>query len=93
MARNLSRRLRRKSEHIKCGTIGITGICLDEMQSKPGKENYYKNLTEFSKSLGLNFTVGNPGTDVSPTYIGTVDYLKYTKVQEFLLLLPYRVGT
>lgn len=54
----------------------INGICFDEMQSKAGKEYYYKYLTEFSKSLGLNFTAGNPGTDVSPTYIGTVDYLK-----------------
>lgn len=55
---------------------GISGICFDEMQNKAGKENYYEYLTQFSKSLGLNFTVGNPGTDVSPTYIGTVDYLK-----------------
>jgi Spherulation-specific family 4 len=54
----------------------INGICFDEMKNKVGKEDYYRYLTEFSKSLGLNFTVGNPGTDVSPTYVGTVDYMK-----------------
>jgi len=54
----------------------IHGICFDEMQSKKGKEQYYKNLTDFAKNVGFNFTVGNPGTDISPTYIGTVDFLK-----------------
>jgi len=54
----------------------VSGICFDEMQSKPGKEKYYNSLTRFSKSLGFNFTVGNPGTDVSPTYVGKVDYMK-----------------
>jgi hypothetical protein len=54
----------------------INGICFDEMKNKAGKEDYYRYLTGFSKSRGLNFTVGNPGTDVSPTYVGTVDYMK-----------------
>ncbi|MEP6575656.1 MAG: spherulation-specific family 4 protein [Nitrososphaerota archaeon] len=54
----------------------VNGICFDEMQSKPGKEKYYESMTRFSKSLGFNFTVGNPGTDVSPTYVGKVDYMK-----------------
>jgi hypothetical protein len=54
----------------------ISGICFDEMQNKKGKENYYSSLTRFSKSAGFNFTIGNPGTDISPGYIGTVDYIK-----------------
>jgi hypothetical protein len=54
----------------------LNGICFDEMQSKHGKEKYYKSVTRLSKSMGFNFTVGNPGTDVSPTYIGKVDYMK-----------------
>ena len=54
----------------------LDGICFDQMQSRVGKEEYYKSLTDFSKSLGFDFTIGNPGTSVSPSYIGTVDYLK-----------------
>jgi len=30
-------------------------------------------LSNYAKSIGLNITIGNPGKDVSPSYIGTVD--------------------
>ena len=40
-----------------------------------GNENYYKTLSNYAKSKGLTFTAGNPGTDTSPSYIGTVDTL------------------
>lgn len=52
---------------------GVTGIFLDEMESSAGKEAYYSGLTQSAKSKGFSFTVGNPGTDVEQSYVGTVD--------------------
>ncbi|WP_157927406.1 spherulation-specific family 4 protein [Candidatus Nitrosotalea okcheonensis] len=52
---------------------GVNGIFFDEMAHVPGKEGYYLHLNNYAKSLGLNFTVGNPGKDISPSYLGTVD--------------------
>ncbi len=52
---------------------GVNGIFFDEMAHVPGKEGYYLHLSNYAKSLGLNFTVGNPGKDELPSYIGTVD--------------------
>lgn len=52
---------------------GVNGIFFDEMAHVPGKEDYYLHLSNYAKSIGLNFTVGNPGKDISPSYIGTVD--------------------
>src|ERR1700676_998467 len=37
-----------------------SGIFFDEMSNVPGDEGYYSTLNQYSKSLGLNFTVGNP---------------------------------
>jgi hypothetical protein len=51
----------------------ITGIFFDEMSNVPGKERYYSKLSAYSRSLGLDFTVGNPGSSTLPSYIGTVD--------------------
>ncbi len=52
---------------------GVNGIFFDTMSSVPGKEIFYKHLSDYAKSIGLTYTVGNPGTDTSPSYIGTVD--------------------
>lgn len=52
---------------------GVNGIFFDEMAHVSGKEDYYLHLSNYAKSLGLNFTVGNPGKDTSPSYLGTVD--------------------
>lgn len=54
---------------------GVTGIFFDEMAYSAGYESYYSALTAYAKSHGSNFTVGNPGTDTSKTYVGTVDVL------------------
>ncbi len=51
----------------------VDGIFFDEMSHVPGKENYYRYLNNYTKSIGLGFTVGNPGKDTSPSYVGTVD--------------------
>jgi hypothetical protein len=52
---------------------GVTGIFFDEMQSAAGDEAYYTSLTQYAKSHGFVRTVGNPGTDVEASYVGTVD--------------------
>lgn len=52
---------------------GINGIFFDEMAHVHGKENYYLSLSKYAKSIGIDFTVGNPGNGTSPTYVGTVD--------------------
>jgi len=51
----------------------ITGIFFDEMSNVAGKEHYYSRLSAYSRSLGFDFTVGNPGSNTLPSYIGTVD--------------------
>lgn len=53
----------------------IDGIFFDEMANWSGPESYYSGLTSYAKSLGYTMTVGNPGTDTLPSYIGTVDNL------------------
>lgn len=53
----------------------LEGIFYDEMNNSPGDETYYRNLSNYAKSVGLSFTVGNPGTDTSSSYVGTMDNL------------------
>jgi hypothetical protein len=52
---------------------GVTGVFFDEMSNTVGNEGYYRSLTQYARSLGLQFTVGNPGADVPSSYIGTVN--------------------
>jgi hypothetical protein len=52
---------------------GIRGIFFDEMSNVAGHEAYYAELTQYAKGLGYQVTVGNPGTDTLPSYVGTVD--------------------
>jgi hypothetical protein len=54
---------------------GVTGIFLDEMNNRPGGEAYYRSITAFAKSQGLELTIGNPGCDVPPSYVGAVDVI------------------
>lgn len=51
----------------------VNGIFLDQMASVHGQETYYAGLTQYVRSLGMTTTVGNPGTDTVPSYVGTVD--------------------
>ena len=50
-----------------------SGMFFDEMANTPGFEAYYSGLTAYAKSLGLETTIGNPGDDTLPAYVGTVD--------------------
>jgi hypothetical protein len=54
---------------------GVTGMFFDEMEHHGGSEVYYRDLTTYAKSLGFDFTMGNPGADSVPSYIGTVDVI------------------
>lgn len=51
----------------------VNGILFDEMSNVKGYENYYRTLNSYAKALGFTYTVGNPGTDVPSTYVGTVN--------------------
>lgn len=51
----------------------VDGIFIDQMSYSGGDETYYSNLTAYSRSLGLSFVMGNPGTDTLSSYVGTVD--------------------
>ena len=53
----------------------VNGIFLDQMTNQPGRESYYSTLTAYAKSYGLQTVVGNPGTRVSESFIGTVSIL------------------
>jgi hypothetical protein len=61
---------------------GVTGILFDEMSTHPGKESYYKSLSNYAKSKGATFTIGNPGTSTSESYIGTVDTITIYEGQD-----------
>jgi hypothetical protein len=54
---------------------GVSGIFFDEMANAAGQESYYASLTSYAKGRGLGFTIGNPGADSSPSYVGTEDVL------------------
>jgi len=53
----------------------VNGIFFDEMSSVQGNEGYYSTLNTYVKSLGMTMTMGNPGTSVPSSYIGTLDSL------------------
>src|SRR5438445_7723542 len=53
----------------------VNGIFFDEMANNQGNENYYSTLNTYVKSLGMTMTMGNPGTSVPNSYIGTLDSL------------------
>lgn len=53
---------------------GTIGIHFDEMSNVVGNEVYYSNLDGYVKSTaGMTFTMGNPGTSIPESYVGTVD--------------------
>jgi Spherulation-specific family 4 len=53
----------------------VSGIFFDEMSNVPGNEGYYSTLNKYADSLGLNFTVGNPGGPAPASYLGTLDVI------------------
>ncbi len=54
---------------------GMQGIFFDEMSVSLGDEMLYKTISQYAKSKGMTFTVGNPGIDTTPTFVGTTDVI------------------
>lgn len=53
----------------------VDGIFFDEMSTDAADIPYYQQLDAHATAAGLDFTVGNPGTDSIPDYVGVVDVL------------------
>jgi len=53
------------------GQIG--GIFFDEQSDRAGDVGYYRDVSQYAKAQGLSFTVGNPGKDSAPEYVGALD--------------------
>jgi hypothetical protein len=51
----------------------VQGIFFDEQSNDPADVAHYQTLSQYAKSKGFTYTVGNPGTDVPAAYIGAVD--------------------
>jgi len=52
----------------------VTGVFFDGMAyQNTTAVTYYQNLTSYAKSLGMTYTVGNPGIGTLSNYVGTVD--------------------
>jgi hypothetical protein len=51
----------------------VNGIFFDGMANVAGGENYYSTLNTYVKSLGMTYTMGNPGTTTLKSYICTMD--------------------
>ena len=73
---------------------GADGIFVDEFTNKVGFEGHYRDYTTYVKSIGMKMTMGNPGTDVPRSYIGTVDVLNITEGRGYMPIswLQYCVG-
>jgi hypothetical protein len=53
----------------------INGIFFDEMANDDNATHvsYYQGLSSYAGSQGFTYTVGNPGADTLPEYVGTVN--------------------
>lgn len=56
-------------------SYGVNGVYLDQMSNVEGYQSYYSTLTAYAESLGMTIVVGNPGTSVPSSYIGTVSFM------------------
>jgi hypothetical protein len=53
----------------------VSGVFFDEQATATGGEAYYRALTAYAKAHGFDLTIGNPGSDSTPGYVGSVDVL------------------
>src|SRR3989442_150596 len=51
----------------------VNGIFFDEMANNQGNENYYSTLNTYVKSVGMTYTMANPGTTTRKSYVGPLD--------------------
>ena len=73
---------------------GADGLFIDEFTNRAGYENHYRDATAYAKSIGMKMTMGNPGTDVPRSYIGTVDVINITEGVGYMPIswLQYCIG-
>ncbi|MGI0058247.1 MAG: spherulation-specific family 4 protein, partial [Nitrosotalea sp.] len=67
------------NQWVKCyKQSGLKGIFVDEMSNSPTTThlNYYQNLTNYIHG-NFTYSIGNPGTETVPNFIGTVDKLVF----------------
>ena len=61
------------------------GLFIDEFTNKAGFEQHYSEVTKYVKgTLGMKMTMGNPGTDVPKSFIGTVDIINITEGRGYM---------
>ena len=73
----------------------VDGIFLDEFASySTGYENYYRQITAQAKAQGMKLVMGNAGTDVPESYVGTVDTIGITEEDGYnpIEWLQYCIG-
>jgi hypothetical protein len=51
----------------------IEGIFFDEQSDQAADVPYYRTLSQYAKSQGLTYTVGNPGADTAEAFVGALD--------------------
>ena len=74
---------------------GADGLFIDEFDNDAGSEGQYRDLTAYAKSIGkMKMTMGNPGTDVPRSYIGTVDVINIAEGRGYMPIswLQYCIG-
>lgn len=73
---------------------GLDGLFIDEVSNKKGYESHYREITTYIKSIGMKMTLGNPGTDVPSSYIGTMDVINITEGAGYFPIswLQYCIG-
>jgi hypothetical protein len=54
---------------------GLHGIFFDEQSNKAEHVAYYRDLSQYAKSRGLSYTVGNPGADTAEAFVGALDMM------------------
>jgi hypothetical protein len=55
------------------------GMFIDEVTNKIGFEQHYRDINAYAHSVGMKITIGNPGTDVPQTFMGTLDMFNITE--------------
>jgi len=51
----------------------LEGIFFDEQSDQAADVPYYRTVSQYAKSQGLSFTVGNPGQDTAEAFVGALD--------------------
>jgi hypothetical protein len=60
------------------------GLFIDEVTNMVGFEQHYKDINAYAHSIGMKITIGNPGTDVPQTYMGTLDMFDITEGPDYM---------